>query len=56
MFARIGVMRALHRHKPEAVLTSRRKRAKHNRSFDDAAAMLGTRCRVIARIGMIEPK
>lgn len=29
MFARIGVMRALHRHKqPQAALTSRRKRAK----------------------------
>jgi hypothetical protein len=28
MFARIGVMRALHRHKPEAAPAPRRKRAK----------------------------
>jgi hypothetical protein len=28
MFARIGVMLALNRHKPEAMLTPRRKRAK----------------------------
>ena len=28
MFARIGVMRALHRHQPQAALAPRRKRAK----------------------------
>jgi hypothetical protein len=38
MFARIGMMRALHRHKPpQAALTSRRKRARAYQIIDDGA-------------------